>query len=440
MHLFILASYGVVSAAAGFVLSQSVSQLAPTTCYLIAGAGFLAAALLHEIFSRRLEQRDLANQLDVAFDEVDELRDINRDLMADVVRAREEIAVLCDVVESAADDANQMLAREMKVLQSQLGHLESVRRPKAARPSRRKPSNKALQERQVANQAQESKVEADADTDAVAEADAPYVLTNVASPQSYEGPVDEAEILGHIREALESNRVDLYIQPIVSLPQRRAQHFEAFSRIRTADGRIVAARQYLDVAKKQGLIGTIDNLLLMRCVQLLRRNEKRQSDVSFFVNISDHTLNDTEFLDQFIGFMASNPTLATRLVFEIAQRDVMGLSDTVLEQLAALGKLGFRFSMDQVEDLDIDFQALAQANFRFMKVPISLLLTLPEDGANWVHPRNLKAKSTVSEISLVVERIEQESDVIEVLEYGFDFGQGFLFGAPRPSRDEADAA
>ena len=132
MHLFILASYGVVSAAAGFVLSQSVSQLAPTTCYLTAGAGFLAAALLHEIFSRRLEQRDLANQLDVAFDEVDELRDINRDLMADVVRAREEIAVLCDVVESAADDANQMLAREMKVLQSQLGHLESVRRPEPA--------------------------------------------------------------------------------------------------------------------------------------------------------------------------------------------------------------------------------------------------------------------------------------------------------------------
>ncbi len=430
MHLFILVSYGAVSAAAGFVLSQSVSELASTTCYLIAGAGFLVAALLHEIVSRRLEQRDLAGQLDMAFDEVDELRDVNRDLMADVVRVREEVAVLCEVVENAADDANQALAREMKVLQSQLGHLETVRRPKAARPSRRKPSSKAAQQRQAANQAPESAVAASA----------PLELSNVASSQSYESPVDEEEILGHIREALESNRVDLYIQPIVSLPQRRAQHFEAFSRIRTADGRIVAARQYLDVAKKQGLIGTIDNLLLMRCVQLLRRNEKRQSDVSFFVNISDHTLNDTEFLDQFIGFMASNPTLASRLVFEIGQRDVMSLSDTVLEQLAALGELGFRFSMDQVEDLEIDFQALAQANFRFIKVPISLLLTLPEDSANWVHPRNLKAKSTVSEIALVVERIEQESDVIEVLEYGFDFGQGFLFGAPRPSRDEADAA
>jgi len=428
LHLFILASYGAVSAAAGFILLQAMPDLAPTTCYLIAGAGFLGAVLLHETFSRRLDQRDVASQLDEAFDELDELREANEGLVADLVRAREEINVLCDVVENAAAGANQTLAKEMKVLQSQLGLLESAKQTKAARPSRRKPSRRALKERQAANQQDGS--------------DAGEVNETAKQPArpSPEGPVDEQEILGFITEALETNRVDLYLQPIVSLPQRRTRHYEAFSRIRTSDGRMVAAGQYLDVAKKQGLITAIDNLLLMRCVQLLRRTEKRESDVSFFVNISDHTLNDTEFLDQFIGFMASNPNLASRLVFEIAQRDVMALSDSVLQQLRALGELGFRFSMDQVEELEIDFQALAQANFRFIKVPIQLLLTLPEDGANWVHPRNLKAKSTISEISLVVERIEQESDVIEVLEYGFDFGQGFLFGAPRASREQADAA
>jgi cyclic-di-GMP phosphodiesterase TipF (flagellum assembly factor) len=159
---------------------------------------------------------------------------------------------------------------------------------------------------------------------------------------------------------------------------------------------------------------------------------KRQNDVNFFVNISDHTLNDEEFLNQFIEFMANNPNLASRLIFEMSQRDVAALSDTVMAQLSRLGELGFRFSMDQVDDLDIDFQALAQAHFSFIKVPIKLLLTLPTDGSDWIHPRNLKAKSTVSEISLVVERIEQEDDVIEVLEYGFDFGQGFLFGTPPP--------
>ena len=420
-HLLIIASYGILSVGAGFVMTKSLPQLGPMTAYIIAGAGFLTAALMHEIFSRRLEQRDLANQLDIAFDEVDDLREVNRGLMADVVRSREEMAILCDVVENAADGANQALVREMKVLQSQLSQFGDVQTTRLARQNSRRNA-------QGPEGAGEGTPAAGVGT------------RRATAPDSISGPIEEEEILGHIREALEENRVDLYVQPIVSLPQRRTRHFEAFSRIRTSEGRLVTPGQYLEVAKAQGLIGTIDNLLLMRCVQLLRRTEKRQSDVNFFVNISDHTLNDEEFLNQFIEFMAHNPNLASRLIFEMTQRDVANLSDTVMGQLARLGELGFRFSMDQVEDLDIDFQALAQAHFSFIKVPISLLLTLPSDGSDWVHPRNLKAKSTVSEISLVVERIEQEDDVIEVLEYGFDFGQGFLFGAPRPSREEADAA
>ncbi|MBT3535717.1 MAG: EAL domain-containing protein [Rhodospirillaceae bacterium] len=415
-HILILASYGAAAAAAGFVLPRTLPHLDPMFCYVIAGASFLAAALLHEIFSRRLEQRDTIGQLDQAFDEIDDLRDVNRGLLADVVRSREEMAVLCEVVESAANETNHSLVREMKVLQSQLGHFGKVKTPKAAN-SRRK--NSAANEQT----GEQTPVGVDA--------------TPAAAP---ERPVADEEILGHIREALEANRIDLYLQPIVSLPQRRTRHYEAFSRIRTSDGRIVTPGQYLEVAKEQGLIGTIDNLLLMRCVQLLRRTEKRQNEVNFFVNISIHTLNDTGFMTQFIDFMSHNPSLATRMIFEITQRDVAALSETVWEQLGRLSELGFRFSMDQVEDLEIDFKSLAQTQFRYIKVPISLILTLPEDGADWVHPRTLKAKSSVSEISLVVERIEREADVIEVLEYGFDFGQGFLFGAPKPSREEANAA
>lgn len=162
--------------------------------------------------------------------------------------------------------------------------------------------------------------------------------------------------------------------------------------------------------------------------------------MNFFVNISIHTLNDGELLNQFIDFMAHNPPLAARLIFEITQAEVAALSRIIWQQLGRLGELGFRFSMDQVDDLDIDFEFLSLTKFRFIKVPISLILTLPEDGIDWVLPWPLKAKSGVSEISLVVERIEKEADVIEVQEYGFNYGQGDLFGAPNPSREEANAA
>ena len=42
-----------------------------------------------------------------------------------------------------------------------------------------------------------------------------------------------------------------------------------------------------------------------------------------------------------------------------------------------------------------------------------------------------------SGIDLIGERIENESMVVDLLDYDVRFGQGFLFSAPRPVRAEA---
>ncbi len=229
-HFLFLASYAVAAAAAGFMLPRSLAHLDPMLCYLLAGAGFLAAAVLHEMISRRLAQRDGAEQLDQVYDEIDELREVNRGLIADITRAREEMAVLCEVVEMAADGSNQAPVREMKVLQSQLGQFGDVKPPKPANVERRR---------------------AGASRSAKAAPAPKTCATAAVTTRTVESRIAEEEILGHIRETLESNRIDLYLQPIVSLPQRRTRHYEAFSRIRTADGRIVTPAQYIEVAKEQ---------------------------------------------------------------------------------------------------------------------------------------------------------------------------------------------
>jgi cyclic-di-GMP phosphodiesterase TipF (flagellum assembly factor) len=35
-------------------------------------------------------------------------------------------------------------------------------------------------------------------------------------------------------------------------------------------------------------------------------------------------------------------------------------------------------------------------------------------------------------VTLIAEKIEEEVSVVEVLEYGIPYGQGHIFGAPRP--------
>ena len=293
-HLLILASYAAAAAVAGFVVPRILNGIDPLACYLIAGAGFLAAGLLHEVLLRRFEQRELADHLDGALDEIDELRELNHGLMQDLANAREEITVLCDVVEDATDGANQTLVSEMKVLQQQLGRLETVPQPRAGQRRRGRGGAEPAA--------------ADADTSGSGQPEAGQV---------FDGPFEEDEVLAIIREALRTNRIDLYLQPIVSLPQRRTHFYEAMSRLRTGDGRVLMPQHYLDIAVRKGLIATIDNLLLMRCVQLIRRTQQRQKDVSFFVNISPHTLSDTDFLRQFIDFLESNQGLADRLFADL---------------------------------------------------------------------------------------------------------------------------
>ena len=233
-----------------------------------------------------------------------------------------------------------------------------------------------------------------------------------------------------MRNALEENRVDLYLQPIVTLPQRHQQHYEAFTRVRDEAGHIIYPNQYLDVANESGLITTLDNLLLFNCVKVIRQLKNRRPGTRFFCNIASAALHDKDFFPQFVDFIEHNLDLANRLVFEFKQEDVANHGVALSRDLKLLGRLGFQFSMDHVTDLRMDFAALAERHFDYIKIPAKILLS----GAGDIHPADLKRAMERHGIDLIVEKVEDERTVVQLLDFDVDYGQGYLFGEPRPAR------
>ena len=177
-----------------------------------------------------------------------------------------------------------------------------------------------------------------------------------------------------VGKAIEENRIDLYLQPIVTLPQRKVRHYEALSRLRTEDGEIVPAADFIDAAESAGLMPRLDNLALFRCVQVTRRLHMKNRDVGLFCNISAVTLTDAAQFRQLLDFMDANRALAPALTLEFTQNAYRTFGPIELEGLAALAERGFRFSMDHVVDLRMEPKDLAEHAFRFVKVPASLLL------------------------------------------------------------------
>ena len=262
-------------------------------------------------------------------------------------------------------------------------------------------------------------------------------LPRLAGP--YAGEQPEAAMLEIIRCALEGNRVDLYLQPVVSLPQRKLRFYEALSRLRSEDGTIIMPAQYIRIAAPAGLMSVVDNLLLFRCVQIVRRLTQRHRDVGVFCNISGHTLTDSEFFPQFLDFMHHHRDLAGQIIFEFSQDSVLAAGSSEEANLRYLANLGFRLSMDQVTKLDLDFAKLKRLGFHFLKVRAPTLISGMKDAGAVVAAEDFKNLLSRNGVSLIAERVEDEKTVVQLLDYNVDFGQGYLFGEPRAIRDIAEA-
>lgn len=253
-------------------------------------------------------------------------------------------------------------------------------------------------------------------------------------------PVEDAA-LRDVRDALKDGRVDLHLQPIVSLPQRRVTFYEGFTRLRRPDGSHITPADFLDAARRANLMGIIDNFMLFRCVQIVRRLAERDRRVGVFCNISSISLEDPTFFPMFLSFMTENRDLSGSVIFEIRADRFEQRSPTMRANMDKLTSLGFRFSIDHVMGVDLDLPRLQAAGVRFVKVNGSQLIDQLRDPHG---PRPLTAlnrKLTGNEVGaafsrygimLIAEKIEDEASVVEILEYEIPFGQGHVFSAPRP--------
>ena len=177
-----------------------------------------------------------------------------------------------------------------------------------------------------------------------------------------------------IRQSLTEGRVDLYLQPVVSLPQRKTIFYESFSRLRDSTGRVLMPAEYLSAADAEGLVPSIDNLLLFRCVQIVRRLAKQDRRIGIFCNISQTSLRDDTFFPQFLEFLSENRDLAGALIFELGQHAFDARGSVEARHMAKLADLGFRFSIDKVASIDFDLQDLHRSDVRFVKIGAGLLL------------------------------------------------------------------
>lgn len=392
-NFLIVITYVTASALAAGVMGMWI-DLPISQALMITFIGALVCAQFHMGLLRRKDRKRIAHDIKM-------LKSADLSFQKSLSETTGKISELTQMVETKTDENNRKIVAELQIL-------EGLMREFAGR---------------ISNKAKE--------------------LPAQSKPAALPGPksnpfpmLGDSALLEMVRNSLEQNRVDLYLQPTVSLPQRKLRYYEALSRLRAEDGTVIMPAQYMRIAAPAGLMSVVDNLLLFRCVQVVRKLTQKNRDIAIFCNIAGDTLADPEFFPQFLEYMHHNRDLAGRIVFEFSQAALNNAGASGEANLSYLSGLGFTLSLDHVESLALNFEKLKRLGFRHIKIRASTLLTGMSHAKAAVTAEDFKGLLARHGLNLIAERIEDEKTVLQLLDFGVDFAQGYLFGEPRAVRDE----
>ncbi len=232
---------------------------------------------------------------------------------------------------------------------------------------------------------------------------------------------DLAEVL---RRAVSAEDIEIHLQPVMTLADRRTQLYEAFPRVRDGRGGLIRPEIYQRPAAVTGLLADIDRMAFRRTVQILGRLIERGKQRPMFTPLAADALRDGTFLRAFHETLKAGPAFAANLVFELPEADLSRLGPSERDAIHALANAGFRFSLQDVVQLDMGL--IGDLPIAFVK-----LLPIAISGQPG-HAAGLVARIRSIGAEPVVDNVQDERDIAVAQALGIVLGQGGFLSEPRP--------
>ncbi len=248
--------------------------------------------------------------------------------------------------------------------------------------------------------------------------------------------VEEIKLRSELKIALHGLEIVPFFQPIINLATGSLIGFEALARWQNPTRGLVLPDEFISLAEDSGLITELGHQVrLAACRQLVEwQTTLHRSKLEICVNVSTREISHHDFVEDSAAILAYSGVDPKNVVFEITE-SVLAEGSQVEEVLEQVVALGIRLSID---DFGTGYSSLSYPS-RFpiesLKIDRSFVAAIG-DGTNASAMANQivnisKALHLVT-IAEGIETIEQRDALCKL---GTEFGQGYLWGRPRPAAD-----
>jgi len=233
-----------------------------------------------------------------------------------------------------------------------------------------------------------------------------------------------------LRRAIENGDLVVHYQPIVDLAGTRIVGVEALVRWDHPEFGLLRPDRFIPLAEKTGLIVPLDRWVLARACRdvngLTRAGETNATQPFLSVNYSGLHLESDDSPAEISRILAAEGFSPQRVQLEITES--VAVSDR--KKLMELKALGVRLAIDDFGTGYSSLGYLRDVDVDVLKIDRSFVRTLGEEQSAVAIVRTILTLAEMLDLGVIIEGIEDSTQLRLLQELGGRFVQGFYFAEP----------
>jgi EAL domain-containing protein (putative c-di-GMP-specific phosphodiesterase class I) len=228
----------------------------------------------------------------------------------------------------------------------------------------------------------------------------------------------------------ETERIEVYLQPLMESSTGRLVAAEALSRLHAEDGRMLSPAVFIPIAEKSGSIIALGEQVLRKTCRFIRDNDIAALGLQWInVNLSPYQCMSPTLAERFKAILEEYGVAPALIHLELTEQSIADY-ELIKPQLLALEEIGFQFALDDYGSGASNLTRVKQFPFKNIKIDMEVV-------RNYFRDRDPLLPTLVQvfrqmDFSITAEGIETKEMAEGMREIGCDYLQGFYFSQPVP--------
>lgn len=236
------------------------------------------------------------------------------------------------------------------------------------------------------------------------------------------------EISNGLQKALISNEFKLHYQPIVELTTKKIVKAEALLRWHHPTKGIIKPNDIIKVAEETGVIQALGHWIFKQSLEDVRKIQETASpDFEVSINVSPKQFNSNSELNKWPNLLKKSGVKPNTLTVEITEGVVLKSNKMTNKLIKKLLAANINIAIDDFGTGYSSISYLKDFDIYSLKLDRSFVSGLETNKNNKILCHSIIDMAHKLDIKVIAEGIENQQQMALLLEYGCDYGQGYLF-------------